>query len=116
MRQEKGILGKCHGNKGKASSPLEIAGFNEMDENSHTCPGMKETVMVRDRDGKSVNLQKSLLLSNLKELQAAGRGSHLIRKLHLLHLLPRDQSRCVLIGASGAHTLFVCASTNKILI
>ena len=72
------------------------------------CRGMKETVTVRYRDGKSVKHQKCLVLSNLKELHAAWSESHPDKKVGLLHLLPRDQSGCVLPGAHGTHSVGVC--------
>ena len=87
---------------------MEIADFWEMDENSRMCPGMKETVTFRDRDGKSEKHQKRLVLTNLKELYAAWSESHLIRKLDFLYLPTCHQSGCVLAGAYGTHSVCVC--------
>ncbi len=85
-----------------------------MDENGRVCLGMKETVTVQDRDGKSVKHQKRLVLSNLKELHFPGVNLTFIGKLNFLHLLPCHQSGCVLAGPLK-HILFVYASTTKIL-
>ena len=52
------MLGHCDKNLGKTlSGPLksEIVAFYESDENSRMCPGMKETVNVRDSNGKKVH-------------------------------------------------------------
>ncbi|KAJ8017733.1 hypothetical protein HOLleu_44652 [Holothuria leucospilota] len=72
------------------------------------CPGIKETVTVRDRNGDSVKHQKRLVLSNLKELYAAWNEAHPDKKVGFSTFATLRPKWCVLAGASGTHSVCVC--------
>lgn len=55
--------------------------FYESDENSRMCPGMKDSVSVRNKDGEKVQHQKQLILSNLKELHSSWKESYPEKKV-----------------------------------
>ena len=89
VKKERGILGLCDKKQGKALSnelKEEIVRFYENDENSRMCPGMKDTVSIRNKDGEKVKHQKRLVLSNLCELYAAWKVAS-PRKCDSPHLL-----------------------------
>ena len=111
IKKQKGVLGHCDKNVGKTlSGPLksEIVAFYESDENSRMCPGMKETVNVRDSNGEKVKHQKRLVLSNLKELHAAWKTSNPEKKIGFSTFAALRPKWCVLAGASGTHSVCVC--------
>ena len=111
VKKEKGILGQCDRNKGKPMSVVlknEIAEFYESDENSRMCPGMKETISVRDRNGEMIKHQKRLVLSNLKELHVAWNESHPDKKVGFSKFAALRPRWCVLAVASGTHSVCVC--------
>ncbi len=86
----------------------DISAFYEMDGNSRMCPGMKETVTVRDRNCDSVKHQKRLVLTNLKELHAAWNELHPDKKVGFSTFATLRPKWCVLAGASGTHSVCVC--------
>ena len=86
----------------------EIIAFYEMDENSRMCPGMKETVTVRDKNGDSVKHQKRLVLSNLKELHASWKEASPSKKVGFSTFAALRPKWCVLAGSSGTHSVCVC--------
>ena len=74
VKKEKGILGLCDKKSGKVLSnevKEKIIKFYESDENSRMCPGKKDTMSIRNKDGEKVHHQKRLILSNLCELYAS---------------------------------------------
>lgn len=72
-------MGICDKSKGKTLSEElknDVCGFYECDDNSRMCPGMKDSVSVRNKDGEKVQHQKRLILSNLKELHSSWKETY----------------------------------------
>lgn len=111
VKKKEGILGQCEKNKGKAL-PMELKNeimeFYENDDNSRMCPGMKECIKVKDRNGTVVKHQKRLVLANLKELHVLWTESHPDKKVGFSTFASLRPKWCVLAGASGTHSVCVC--------
>jgi hypothetical protein len=111
VKKEKGILGQSDKYKGKPLSDElkgDIKQFYEDDEYSRMCPGMKDSVSVRDRDGAPVKHQKRLVLSNLDELFAAWKERSPEKKVGFSTFAALRPKWCVLAGATGTHAVCVC--------
>ena len=111
VRKEKGILGACDKNRGKPLSEElkgSVVSFYEMDENSRVCPGKKDKVSIRGKDGEKIEHQKRLVLSNLKELHVAWKTAHPDQKVGFSSFAALRPKWCVLAGASGTHSVCVC--------
>ncbi|XP_076806681.1 uncharacterized protein LOC143450136 [Clavelina lepadiformis] len=112
VKKQKGILGICDKNKGKTLSEElknDVCGFYECDDNSRMCPGMKDSVSVRNKDGEKVQHQKRLVLSNLKELHSSWKETYPEKKIGFSSLRPKW---CVLAGSSGTAALQDCFKTT----
>lgn len=83
-----------------------VKNFFEDDEFSRICPGKKDYVTVR-ADGDKIQMQKRLLLCNLKEMYKAykERNQPKIGFSMFCHLRPKW---CVTVGSSGMHSVCVC--------
>ena len=110
VKKEKGILRLCDKKQGKALSnelKEEIVRFYENDENSRMCPGMNDTVSIRNKHGEKVKHQKRLVLSNLCELYAAWKVANPDKRVGSTFAAQRPKY-CVLAGATGTHATCVC--------
>ncbi|CAM1303136.1 CDS1 (predicted) [Pycnogonum litorale] len=111
VKKQKGILGICDKNKGKTLSEElknDVCGFYKCDDNSQMCPGMKDSVSVRNKDGEKVQHQKRLVLSNLKELHSSWKETYPEKKIGFSSFAALRPKWCVLAGSSGTHSVCVC--------
>ncbi|CAM1303135.1 Uncharacterised protein r2_g1312 [Pycnogonum litorale] len=72
------------------------------------CPGMKDSVSVRNKDGEKVQHQKRLVLSNLKELHSSWKETYPKKKIGFSSFAALRPKWCVLAGSSGTHSVCVC--------
>lgn len=107
---EKGILSdttpKSHPSLNEEVVSL-INNFYELDENSRVMPGKKDFVSVKV-DTNRVQMQKRLLLLNLKELYQLFTESYPEAKCSFSKFASLRPKHCVLAGASGTHSVCVC--------
>ena len=71
------------------------------------CPGKKEYVSVKI-DGQRTQIQKRLLLINLKELYTELKAKEPICKIGFSKFCELRPAWCVTVGARGAHSVCVC--------
>jgi hypothetical protein len=110
--REQGILPNTH----QITSSLVISqetidsvvAFYESEDASRICPGKKDCVSVRNKDGKKEHVQKRLVLMNLKELHAQFKNAHPNMKVGFSKFAELRPKWCVLAGASGTHSVCVC--------
>ncbi|XP_071951916.1 uncharacterized protein [Antedon mediterranea] len=111
VKKKKGILGVCDKSQGKSLSEElkeSVVRFYENDDNSRICPGKKDKVSVRGKDGEKIEHQKRLVLLNLKELHAAWKTVYPQKKIGFSSFAALRPKWCVLAGASGTHSVCVC--------
>ena len=76
-------------------------------------PGKKDFVTLR-KDGKRYQIQKRLILSNLKEAYYNFKDKHQDLKIGFSKFAELQLKHCVLAGASGTHTVCVCTIHQNI--
>ncbi|CAH0550783.1 unnamed protein product [Brassicogethes aeneus] len=109
--EEKGILSDPNP---KSHPSLEedvvnlIVSFYELDEYSRIMPGKKDYVSVKV-NGERTQVQKRLLLINLRELFQLYTEKYPQKKCSFSKFAALRPKHCVLIGASGTHSVCVCA-------
>lgn len=110
LSKEQGLLPKALPKKGR-SLPEEtiecVKNFYESDDNSRQLPGKKDYVSIRI-NGEKKQIQKKLLLVNLKELYRLFKDtnpSHHIKFSKFASLRP---PQCVFAGSPGTHSVCVC--------
>ena len=97
----------------KMGRPLSISvvqavrEFYKSDEYSRVMPGKKDYVTVRI-NGKRENVQKRLLLCNLKDLYHSFLVKHPDLKISLSKFTKLRPASCVVVGCSGSHNVCVC--------
>lgn len=108
---EKGILStpnpKTHPTLERSIIESIIA-FYQSDTQSRVLPGQKDTVSVKI-DGQKVQMQKRLILNNLKELFQEFKSANPGVKCSFSKFASLRPKHCVLAGASGTHSVCVCA-------
>jgi hypothetical protein len=109
LKAERGILAVRRNKQGKKlpeDVKQKLTQFFEDDEFTRMCPGQKDFTSVR-LDGKKVQMQKCLILCNLKEIFVAyrNRNGPEIGFLKFCELRPKW---CVTVGSAGAHSVCVC--------
>lgn len=111
IAEEKGILSdsnpKSHPSLKEDVVELIIS-FYELDENSRMMPGKKDYVSVKI-NGKRTQVQKRLLLVNLRELYQSFTEKYQHVKCSFSKFAALRPKHCVLAGASGTHSVCVCA-------
>ena len=108
--REKGILSTPNPKPGHTLSQQTAdldTSFYESNENSRLMPGKKDCVSVRKAGGR-VNIQKRLVLSNLKELYHLFKDRFPCQKIGFSKFAELRPTHCVLAGASGTHPVCVC--------
>ena len=85
-----------------------VQSFYEDDEVSRMMPGRKDFVSVRQEAGR-VQVQKRLVLTNLKEAYLLFKDKFPGHKLGFSKFAALRPKHCILAGASGTHTVCVCA-------
>ena len=105
---EKGILAMPNPKLGKVLPDVTVQvvkSFYEDDEYSRIMPGKKDYVSIK----KNVHMQKRLLLCNLKELFVAFKTMNPEIKLEFSRFCTLQPKWCITAGASGTHSVCVCA-------
>jgi hypothetical protein len=108
--KEKGILSTPNPKHGHSLPPKTldlIKSFYESDNISRTMPGKKDFVSIRQGE-KRVQVQKRLVLSNLKEVYHAFKVEFPNEKVGFSKFAECRPRNCVLAGASGTHSVCVC--------
>lgn len=108
--REKGVMTTPNPKPGHSLSELTVklvTSFYENDENSRIMPGKKDCISVRIA-GQRVNMQKRLVLCNLKELHCAFKDKFPDQKIGFSKFADLRPRHCVLAGASGTHCVCVC--------
>ena len=90
-----------------------VQDFYQNDEHSRMMPGKKDCVSVRQADGKKINIQKRLILCNLKELYTAFKEKHNL-KIGFSKFADLRPKFCVLAGGSGTHSVCVCVTHQNV--
>lgn len=112
LKKEHGILPQVpRMSKGRVISEEEmkkIIEFYETDEVSRMCPGQKDKLMVRNKDGVKEQQQKRLVLSNLKELYEGYKSNTDNPRVGFSTFAAMRPKWCVLAGSSGTHCVCVC--------
>ena len=107
---KKGIMSTPNPKPGRTLSQRSVdlvTTFYENDENSRLMPGKKDCISVRKTEGR-VNIQKRLVLSNLKELYCLFKDRHPGKKVGFSKCAELRPRHCVLAGASGTQSVCVC--------
>ena len=86
----------------------KVKDFFEDDRISRQMPGKKDCISVRDSEGKKVNMQKRLVLSNLKEVFAKFKELDDHPDIGFSSFAALRPKHCVLAGSSGTHAVCVC--------
>lgn len=109
LKNDVGILAlpksKC-GKKLPEDVKQTVIEFFQDPEFSRICPGRKDCVSVRI-DGKKVQVQKYLLLNNLKEMYTAFKCQN-GPKVGFSKFCELRPKWCVTVGAAGTHSVCVC--------
>jgi len=111
VMKEKGILGlydKPKGKKLKTDIVNAVIDFYQNDENSRICPGKKDSISIRNKDGEKEKRQKRLVLSNLNELYISWKKAHPEEKIGFSTFAKLRPQWCILAGSSGTHSVCVC--------
>ena len=90
-----------------------IVSFYELDENSRMLPGKKDFVSVKVNN-KRLHMQKRLLLINLKKLYQLFKEKHPEVKCSFSKFAALRPKHCVLAGATGTHSVCVCAIHDNV--
>lgn len=93
---------------------IKISNFYVDDDVSINMPGKKDFVSVKNEDGSRTQVQKRLILSNLKELFQRFREEYPAEKIGFSKFASLRPRHCVLAGASGTHTICVCVIHQNI--
>ena len=108
--KEKGILSLPDPKPGhtlpQETADLVVA-FYESDESSRIMPGKKDFMSIKGAGGRR-QIQKRLVLSNLKELYQHFKDKHPSVKIGFSKFAELRPRYCVLAGASGTHSVCVC--------
>ncbi len=84
-----------------------VLSFYRSDEISRLMPGKKDCISVRQGKQK-VQMQKRLILCNLKEAYQAFRAKYPSQNIGFSKFADLRPKECVLAGASGTHSVCVC--------
>ena len=98
------FLKKKKGKKTPQESVDNIIEFYCNDENSRLMSGKKDFVSIARRS----HMQKRLILSNLKELNAKFKACYPDIKTCFSNFCSHRPKWCITVGASGTHTVCVC--------
>nr|XP_047135902.1 uncharacterized protein LOC124813204 [Hydra vulgaris] len=79
--------------------------FYKDDEHSRVMPGKKDYISIK----KNVHMQKRLLLCHLKELFVAFKTKNPEIEIEFSRFCTLRPKWCITVGASGTHTVYVCA-------
>ena len=80
--------------------------FYERDDISRQCPGQKDFISVRDKDGTR-HVQKRLILANLREIYEVYK-KEVDKPVGFSKFAELRPKWCILAGRSGTHSVCVC--------
>lgn len=110
IAQEKGILSdltpKSHPSL-QADVVNLIITFYQSDDYTQLMPGKKDFVSI-NVNGKRIQMQKRLLLNNLKELYKIFKMNNPTAKCCFSKFATLRPKHCVLAGSAGTHSVCVC--------
>ncbi|GAB1860758.1 hypothetical protein CAJAP_01837 [Camponotus japonicus] len=110
IAKEKGILSdpnpKSHPSL-DADDVNTIISFYQSDDYTQLMPGQKDYISVKV-NGQRIQMQKRLLLNNLKELFESFQEMYPAVKCSFSKFVSLRPKHCVLAGASGTHSVCVC--------
>ena len=115
LLSEKGILATTEPKRGYPISKELInlvVEFYSNDEFSRIMPGKNDYVSI----GKNNHVQKRLILSNLKEMYAMFKEEHPQIKIGFSKFCSLRPKWCILVGASGSHSVCVCTIHQNVLL
>ena len=72
------------------------------------CPGKKDCLTVRDKNGLKIKAQKRLMLGSLRELYNLYKDDDKTPKVGFSTFAALRPKQCVLAGSSGTHTVCIC--------
>ncbi|XP_074112073.1 uncharacterized protein LOC141535826 isoform X2 [Cotesia typhae] len=112
LEADKGILSipekkMGHGLSVEVSSA--VINFYNDDEMSSPMPGKKDFVSLRNDDGTKIQIEKRLVLCNLKELHKIFQSRFPGIKIGFSSFASLRPKHCILAGGSGTHTVCVCS-------
>lgn len=86
----------------------EVEVFYKRQDFSSQMPGMKDFLVMNNDDGEKQQVQKHLLLSNLKEAYQLLKEEQPDIQVGFSTFASLRPKECVLAGASGTHSVCVC--------
>ena len=108
----KGILSSPNPKPGKTLNQTTadfVKNFYCSDEISRPMPGKKDFVLIRV-DGDKIQVQKRLVLSNLKEIYAHFKDNYPGLRIGFSKFAELRPKNCILAGSSGTHSVCVCTT------
>ena len=109
LKKDRGVLAKPMQKRGKElpeTTVKIIRDFYQSDDYSRLCPGKKDFVSVK-QDDKRIQVQKRLLLVNMKELYAEFKNS-IGLKVGFSKFCELRPKSCLTVSARGMHSVCVC--------
>lgn len=91
-----------------------VIDFYNDDEMSSVMPGKKDFISLRNDDGSKVQVQKRLVLCNLKELHKIFKSRFPQIEIGFSSFASLRPKHCILAGGSGTHTVCVCSIHQNI--
>ena len=82
--------------------------FFERDDVSHMCPGKKDCVGIRNKDGSKEKVQKRLLLANISEIYGNFKAEFPSLKIGFSTFALLRPKWCMPVGVAGLHNVCVC--------
>jgi hypothetical protein len=116
--REKGIFATPNARLGKTlpkSTADLVRAFYVSDDVSRPMPGMKDSVSMKV-DGIKTQVQKRLILNNLKEIYHQFKEEHTETKIGFSKFAELRPKNCILAGASGTHTVCVCTIHQNVIL
>ena len=86
----------------------QIKTYYENDDVSRLCPGKKDYLSVRDENGSTTEVQKRLILSNLREVYVQFKKDYEDIHVGFSTFCSLRPKHCILAGAGGTHSVCVC--------
>ena len=111
-KKELGILEKPHAiirHRLQADVLERVKQFYERDDVSRMCPGRKDYVAVRSRNGAKEKVQKRLLLCNIREIYLLYKTEFPNDKIGFSSFCQLRPKWCTTVGHSGSHNVCVCS-------
>lgn len=111
LQKDKGVLSTADPKPGKTldeETVLEVKGFYCSDDVSRIMPGKKDYTSIKNNDGIRIQVQKRLILGNLREIYEAFKTKYPLQKIGFSKFADLRPKNCVIAGGSGTHVVCVC--------